>query len=112
MSSLSSTGATLSGSYSGASSAPTAAGFVYGTSSGSLNQTASVSASGTSGSLSAALTGLQPNTTYYYKAFVTVSGTVDYASQSGTFYGSVCSFKTTAGGENIGPVTDDDWGDL
>ena len=91
---MSQTGATLSGSYSGASSTPTAAGFKYGTSSGNLNQTATVSASGTSGSLSATLSNLTAGTTYYYQAFVTVNGTGDYASQSQTFYGTEYSFTT------------------
>ena len=91
-----STGATLSGSYSGATAEPTAAGFKWGTSSGNLDQTASSSVSGTSGDLSAVLSNLIANTTYYYKAFVTVSGTGDYASQSNTFYGTEYSFKTKA----------------
>ena len=93
---MSSTGATLSGSYSGASSTPSAAGFKYGTTSGSLNQTASSSVSGTSGSLSATLSNLSAGTTYYYKAFVTVSGTGDYSGQSNTFYGTEYSFTTKA----------------
>ena len=44
----------------------------------------------------ATLSNLAPNTTYYYKAFVSVSGTGDYASQSNTFYGTEYSFKTKA----------------
>ncbi|MBO4340297.1 MAG: DNA/RNA non-specific endonuclease [Bacteroidales bacterium] len=90
----SSTGATLSGSYTGASATPTAVGFKYGTVSGSLNQT--ISATDNSGSLSATLTGLTAGTPYYYKAFVTVNGTGDYASQSQTFYGAEYSFTTKA----------------
>ena len=93
---MSATGATLSGSYSGATSEPSAAGFKYGTNSSNLNLTASSSASGTSGDLAATLTGLSAGTTYFYKAFVTVSGTEDYASQSETFYGTQYSFKTKA----------------
>ena len=91
---MSSTGATLSGSYSGASAVPTAVGFKYGTTSGNLNQT--LSATNNNGSLSATLTGLTAGTTYYYKAYVTVSGTGDYASQSQTFYGTEYSFTTSA----------------
>ena len=93
---MSSTGATLSGSYSGATSVPSAAGFKYGTTSGNLSETASTTTtlSGTSGNLSATLTGLSAGTTYYYKAFATVSGTEDYSSQSQTFYGAECSFVT------------------
>ena len=91
---MSATGATLSGSYSGASASPTAVGFKYGTVSGSLNQT--VSASDNNGSLSATLSGLTAGTTYYYKAYVTVYGTGDYASQSQTFEGSEYSFTTAS----------------
>ena len=93
---MSSTGATLSGSFSGATATPSSAGFKYGTSSGNLDQTVTCSASGTSGSLSATVSGLAAGTTYYYKAFVTVSGTGDYASQSQTFYGTEYAFTTTS----------------
>ena len=98
---MSQTGATLSGSYSGASSEPTAAGFKWGTNSNNLNQTATSAVSGTSGNLSATLSGLTAGTTYYYKAFVTVNGTESHASESETFYGNVYSFTTTG----IGTVT-------
>ena len=90
----SSTGATLSGSYTGATAEPTAAGFKWGTNPSNLNNTASSSVSGTSGDLTATLSNLSAGTTYYYKAFVTVSGTGDYASQSQTFYGTQYSFTT------------------
>ena len=40
------------------------------------------------------LSNLTAGQTYYYQAFVTVSGTGDYASQSQTFYGAECSFTT------------------
>ena len=59
-----------------------------------MNQT--ISATDSNGSLSASLTGLTANTTYYYKAYVTVSGTGDYSSQSQTFEGTEYSFKTKA----------------
>lgn len=98
---MSQTGATLSGSYSGASSTPTAAGFKWGTTSGDLSETATANASGTSGNLSANLTGLTAGETYYYQAFVTVSGTGSYASQSKTVTGDICSFTTSG----IGTVT-------
>ena len=91
---MSSTGATLSGSFSGATTVPSAAGFKYGTTSDLLNQTALVSVSNTSGDLEATLSSLQPGTTYFYKAFATVSGTGDYASQSLTFSGTEYSFTT------------------
>ena len=51
---------------------------------------------GTSGNLSATLSNLTAGTTYYYKAFVTVSGTGDYSSQSQTIYGTEYSFTTKA----------------
>ena len=43
---------------------------------------------------SATLSNLTPGTTYYYKAFATVYGTGDYASQSQTFYSATMSFST------------------
>ena len=43
---------------------------------------------------SATLSNLAPGTTYYYKAFATVYGTGDYASQSQTFYSATMSFST------------------
>ena len=55
-----------------------------------------MNATDNSGNLSATLSGLSASTTYYYKAFVTVSGTGDYASQSETFYGDEYSFTTSA----------------
>ena len=110
VSGLSSTGGTLSGSYSGASSTPTAVGFWWGITSGNLGQTVTGTANGSN--ISATLSGLNPNTIYYYKAFVTVSGTGDYASQSETFYGSECSFTTRQAEGNVDPVTDDNWGNL
>ncbi|MBR6345850.1 MAG: DNA/RNA non-specific endonuclease [Bacteroidales bacterium] len=91
---MSSTGATLSGSYSGASATPTAVGFKWGTSSGNLTET--LPATNSNGSFSASLSGLTANTPYYYKAYVTVSGTGDYASNSETFYGTEYSFTTKA----------------
>ena len=79
-------------------------GFKYGTTSGNLNQT--ISASDNNGSLSATLSGLTAGTTYYYKAFVTVSGTGDHSNQSETFYGEEYSFipvgaVTTGDASNI-----------
>ncbi len=72
----------------------TTVGFMYGTNSGSLNQVSQ--ATNNNGSLSTKLSGLSPNQTYYYKAFVTVSGTGDYANQTETFYGNEYSFTTGA----------------
>lgn len=89
---MSSEGATLLGSYSGASSTPTAAWFKWGTSTSDLNNTANATLSGES--FSAAISGLNPGEPYYYKAYVTVYGTGDYASQSQDFEGSVQNFTT------------------
>lgn len=91
---MSSEGATLLGSYSGASSTPTAAWFKWGTNSSSLNNTANATLSGES--FSASISGLNPGSPYYYKAYVTVYGTGDYASQSQDFGGSVQNFTTKA----------------
>ena len=57
-----------------------------------MNQTANASLSGES--FNASISGLNPGYTYYYKAYATVYGTGDYASQSQTFEGSVQSFTT------------------
>ena len=57
-------------------------GFYYGTSSGSLTNKKTVT--GTTGSFSANLSGLQENTTYYFRAYA--------KNSSGTGYGSVRSF--------------------
>ena len=65
---VSSTGATLSGSFSGATGAISETGFYYGTSSGNLGT--KVSAVSTSSPFSKEITGLTEGTTYYYKAYV------------------------------------------
>ena len=62
----------------------TARGFMYGTSANNLTQTVQ-SGSGT-GSYTKTITGLNPNTTYYYKAYATNS--------VGTAYGEVKQFAT------------------
>lgn len=69
---VSSTGATLSGSFSGETGAISETGFYYGTVSGSLGN--KVAAAGTSSPFSKALTGLAAGTTYYYKAYVVEGG--------------------------------------
>ena len=48
----------------------------------------------TSGSFSAKLSGLEPSTTYYYRAYAVVAGTESYASQSKSFTGEIESFET------------------
>ena len=65
---MSPTGATLSGSFEGATGTISEVGFYYGTSSGNLPNKAV--AAGASSSFSKVITGLTPNTVYYYKAYV------------------------------------------
>ena len=85
-SSITSTGATLSGNITAAGSDPvTIRGFVYGTSTSNLSNNVEVG-SGT-GSFTKEITGLAHSTTYYYKAYAT--------NAAGTSYGQVKSFATT-----------------
>lgn len=93
-SNVTTTGATLSGSFTGAPQAPREVGFEWGTSSTSLNNTvqADKSFSATSGSFTASLTGLQNETTYYYRAYILVMK----GSEAIYTYGVVNSFKTSA----------------
>lgn len=67
-SAVSATGATLRGTFNGASGTVSETGFYYGTTSGSLGS--HVAASGTASPISATLSGLAPNTLYYYQAYV------------------------------------------
>ncbi len=69
---MSSAGATLQGSFSGATGTISETGFYYGTTSGSLGN--KVAAVGTSSPFSKAITGLSANTTYYFKAYVVEGG--------------------------------------
>ena len=69
-------------------------GFIWGTISGNLNNTAAGTLSGTS--FSASLSGLTAGTTYYYQAYVKVQGTGDKSSTVSTFYGSTKSFTTSS----------------
>ena len=93
---LSSAGATLQGSFSGAMGTVYDRGFEWGTSSTSLSHTEQLgSASGTSGNFSVTLGSLSAGTTYYYRAYVRLqSGN----SITDPIYGSVRSFTTTASG--------------
>ena len=85
----SSTEATLSGSFSGASSVPSEVGFYWGTSSNSLtNKAVADAASSTSGTFTAKLTGLTEGQTYVYQAYAIVSGTGSHSSETQTFYAS------------------------
>ena len=86
-SSITSTGATLSGNITtDGGAAVTSRGFLYGTNSSNLTQTVQ-SGSGT-GSFAKALTGLTSGTTYYYKAYAT--------NAIGTSYGEVKQFTTSS----------------
>ena len=76
-------------------------GVYYGTSASALNQTAALnSSSAASGYFTVVLSSLEPGTTYYYKAYVTVldEGLGKYVD----FYGSVSTFTTEAGGSASG----------
>ena len=109
----SSTEVTLSGSFANATGTPTEVGFWYGTSSYSMTQkaVAGTNLSVTSGNFSANLSGLNPNTTYYYRAYAVVNGTGDYALDSETFEASSYeSFTTPA--PPVEPAVDESWLEL
>jgi Fibrobacter succinogenes major domain (Fib_succ_major). len=98
-SSITATGATLSGNVTSDGGATvTSRGFLYGTNSSNLTQTAQ-SGSGT-GSYTKSLTGLSANTTYYYKAYA--------INSIGTSYGEVMSFTTSCDCGGSYKVTDRD----
>ncbi|MFP9099745.1 beta strand repeat-containing protein [Flavobacterium sp. RHBU_24] len=82
--------ATLNGSAATACSLFSAYGFEYSTTSGFANGAGTPVTAGnfTTGTFSAAISSLTPNTTYYYKAFIT--------DGAGTHYGSQLSFTTEA----------------
>ena len=95
-SSITATGATLSGNVTSDGGATvTARGFLYGTNASNLTQTVQ-SGSGI-GSITKALTGLTSGTTYYYKAYATNS--------AGTAYGELRSFTTESLTVSVPTVT-------
>ena len=109
----SSTEVTLSGSFANATGTPTEVGFYWGTSSYSMTQkaVAGTNLSVTSGNFSADLSGLNPNTTYYYRAYAVVNGTGYYALDSETFEASSYeSFTTPA--PPVEPAVDESWLEL
>ena len=109
----SSTEVTLSGSFANATGTPTEVGFYWGASSYSMTQkaVAGTNLSVTSGNFSANLSGLNPNTTYYYRAYAVVNGTGDYALDSETFEASSYgSFTTPA--PPVEPAVDESWLEL
>jgi hypothetical protein len=76
------TTATLSGMFNGNGSATTDTRFNYGTSSTNLNQdTGFVTQSSTAGTFTASLSGLSPNTLYYFQAVAKNSAGTSYAPQ-------------------------------
>ena len=100
---VSSAGATLQGSYSGASGTVTDRGFYWGTTEASIQNpteatpTIALGSSGSSGSFSEALSSLSTSTTYYYRAFV-----VEYDESLKKYVdrlGSIKSFTTLSEGQ-------------
>lgn len=84
--------ATLSGSYSAATSTATGTYFLWGTDRNSLINT--LEAVDNDGAFAGTLSGLTPNTIYYYKACATVKGTEIHALERDTFQGEIKSFQT------------------
>lgn len=93
---IGSSAAVLHASFGGATSSPSIAGFKYGLSEDALNNEVTGVLQGDS--FSASLSGLVSSTTYYFKAFVQVSGTGEHSSETAIFYGEVKSFTTTSSG--------------
>lgn len=85
-SSISQTAAIVAGSYLVGCSAASAYGIAYSTTSGFSSGTQVASTNAALGSYTSDLSALNPNTTYYYKAYV--------VDNSGTVYGSQLSFTT------------------
>lgn len=98
---ISSTGATLYGSYEHASAVPEYKGFEWGTSRTNLSEDIQSASEpdGESRRFSATLTGLSYNTEYFFRAYIKVLENGSYQ----TYYSSVGSFRTEKGGE--GPQT-------
>ena len=86
---------TIAGSYVAGCSAASAYGIEYSTTNGFSSGTQVASINAASGSYTSNLSALNPNTTYYYKAYV--------VDNSGTVYGSQLSFTTL---NLVAPVAD------
>lgn len=107
-------GATLQGSYTGATGTVTDRGFYWDTSSASIQTpttstpAVSLGSGGSSGSFSGSVSSLSPSTTYYYRAYVVELD----ASQNNTYVdrlGEIKSFTTSAASQQ---VTEHDWLEL
>ncbi|MBU3681558.1 MAG: hypothetical protein FGM16_06435, partial [Flavobacterium sp.] len=94
-SAITQTTATIAASFVGGCSTASSYGIEYSTTSGFTSGTQVVSTNAASGSYTSSLLALNPNTTYYYKAYV--------VDNSGTVYGSQQSFTTL---NLIAPVAD------
>ena len=112
----STTEVTLSGSFCGATSSPSEAGFWYGTSASSLTNkvVAEVNASSDgdtySGTFTATLDDLVPGETYVFQSYAVVAGTGTYSSTSKTFWATQTSMFEMPGAAK--PVIDKDWLEL
>ena len=99
---ISSTGATLSGTSSPGCTSVTTYGLEYSTTNDFTNgQGIAATTTGTSSNFSATLTGLSPNTTYYYKSLATNSGGTTYSAQS-SFTTSVIGAPTATAATALG----------
>lgn len=110
----SSTEVTLSGSFTGAVTAPSEVGFYWGTSSSSLTNRLPASSVSTTrsdgGTFIATLSGLNPGTSYVFQAYATVSGTGQYSLEEETFQAaSPMVFKTQG---TTRPAVNEDWLEL
>ena len=99
---MSSTGATLSGSFAGATGRIYETGFYYGKTSGNLTLKATTDGSNdASGNFQYSLTSLEAGTTYYYKAYV-----LEWDDSASTYeerFGAECSFTTSAAAPVVTP---------
>lgn len=86
VSGLTSSSATVSGSYVSVSGTPSEVGFKYGVSKTGLYNTIKSTASGSSASFSSTLSNLESSTTYYFQAYAVIDGV--------TFLGQVQAFTT------------------
>lgn len=111
-SATSATSITIKGSFSGASSVPTALGFYWGTSSNNLPNYVSATSipNSTNGTFTATINGLTEGETYVYCAYAEVKGTGSYASQTGQYYASDTQWITLTSGST--PAVDETWLEL